>query len=64
MKISWLDNAVLIYGPRKAGTTLLDNLLDGNSELFVHPRELKIKHFINSIWPAQPNATENFVKMS
>jgi hypothetical protein len=36
------DRAVLIYGPRKAGTTLLQRLLDG-SDLYVYPTELKIK---------------------
>lgn len=39
----WIENAVLIYGPRKAGTTLFQNLLDGSRELFVYPAELKLK---------------------
>lgn len=38
---------VLIYGPRKSGTTLFQRLLDGGNELFVHPSETKIKYFIS-----------------
>jgi hypothetical protein len=37
---------VLIYGPRKSGTTLFQRLLDGTKEIFVHPDETKIKYFI------------------
>lgn len=36
---------ILLYGPRKGGTTLLQRLLDGGQEIFVHPRETKIKFF-------------------
>lgn len=40
----WLHNSpILIYGQRKAGTTLLQNLLDGG-EVFVYPTELKLKY--------------------
>jgi hypothetical protein len=46
--LSWLDNAVLVYGPRKAGTTLLQNLLDGTSDLAVYPAELKLKYFVKN----------------
>ncbi|MGE0212705.1 MAG: sulfotransferase [Parvibaculaceae bacterium] len=42
----WVENAVLVYGPRKAGTTLFQNLLDGGEELFVYPHELKLKYFV------------------
>ena len=44
----WLDNAVLVYGPRKAGTTLLQNLLDGTDALAVYPAELKLKYFVKN----------------
>lgn len=40
---SWLDNAVLIYAPRKSGSTMLQNLLDGGDQMFVYPTELKVK---------------------
>jgi hypothetical protein len=43
---AWLDRPVLVYGPRKAGTTLLQNLLDGTKELAVYPSELKLKYFV------------------
>ena len=43
------ENAVLIYGPRKAGTTLLQRLLDGSS-LYVYPTELKVKQFGKAVW--------------
>lgn len=39
----WIENAVLIYGPRKGGTTLFQNLLDGGEDVFVYPAELKLK---------------------
>lgn len=45
---TWLDNALLVYGPRKAGTTLLQNLLDGTSDLAVYPAELKLKYFVKN----------------
>lgn len=39
------ENAVLAYGPRKAGTTLLQNLLDSEA-ILVYPAELKLKYFV------------------
>ena len=41
---SWLDEAVLFYGSRKAGTTLLQHLMDGGNEMVVYPDEVKIKY--------------------
>lgn len=41
----WLERGVLVYGPRKGGTTLFQNLLDGTPELLVYPAELKLKFF-------------------
>lgn len=43
------ENAILIYGARKAGTTLLQRLIDG-SNLYVYPTELKIKQFTKATW--------------
>src|SRR5688572_4634084 len=43
---AWLERPVLIYGPRKSGTTLLLNLLDGGPDLFVFPGELKLKFLL------------------
>ena len=37
---------VLVYGPRKAGTTLLQSLLDGSPALLMIPGELKLKVFV------------------
>lgn len=48
MSATWLDNAVLVYGPRKAGTTLFQNLLDGTDALAVYPVELKLKYFVKN----------------
>lgn len=45
---SWVERGVLVYGPRKAGTTLLQNLLDGSDQLFVYPAELKLKWFVRA----------------
>lgn len=41
----WLEHGVLVYGPRKGGTTLFQNLLDGTPEMLVYPAELKLKFF-------------------
>jgi hypothetical protein len=37
---------VLVYGPRKAGTTLFQTLLDGGDQIFAYPAELKVKSFV------------------
>jgi hypothetical protein len=42
----WVERGVLVYGPRKAGTTLFQNLLDGGDQLFAYPAELKLKSFV------------------
>ncbi|MDF3074815.1 MAG: hypothetical protein K0S54_2482 [Alphaproteobacteria bacterium] len=47
LTVNWFENAVLVYGPRKAGTTLLHNLLDGSADLFVYPEELKLKRLVH-----------------
>ena len=39
----FLNNAVLVYGPRKSGTTLLQSLLDGGAQMLMLPGEAKIK---------------------
>ena len=50
---TWLgDQPVLLYGARKAGTTLLQNLCDGGDELFVYPTELKLKKLRKVLWSA------------
>lgn len=41
----WVDRGVLVFGPRKGGTTLFQNLLDGSDEILVYPNELKLKWF-------------------
>jgi len=43
---AWLEKAILIYGPRKAGTTLYQNLLDGTPGLAAYPVEMKLKFFV------------------
>lgn len=47
-RADWFENAVLVYGPRKSGTTLLHNLLDGGRDMFVYPEELKLKRLARS----------------
>lgn len=37
------SHAILLHGPRKSGTSLLHNLLDGGSQILMLPGELKIK---------------------
>ena len=47
----WLfSSPLLIYGPRKGGTTLLQNLHDGSPSIFVYPTELKLKYLGNMLW--------------
>jgi hypothetical protein len=60
----WTENAVLIYGPRKGGTTLLQNLHDGSNELFVYPTEMKLKFFLNTVWQNQPAAADLYSGLS
>ena len=43
----WVERGVLVYGPRKGGTTLFQHLLDGGDQVFVYPQELKVKWFIH-----------------
>jgi hypothetical protein len=52
------NTPVLIYGPRKGGTTLLQNLIDGSSSLLVRPLELKIKYIIQHNWDSIRDAQE------
>jgi hypothetical protein len=49
--MNWIDNPpLLIYGPRKSGTTLLQNLLDGGDQLLVFPTEMKLKYLKDVFW--------------
>ncbi len=52
----WTDRAVLLYGPRKSGTSLLLNLLDGGEEIVAFPREMKLKFFLTAVWPGGQGA--------
>lgn len=40
----FLERAVLLYGLRKAGTSLVHNLLDGGSQLLMLPGEIKVNY--------------------
>ncbi len=57
----WLDHGVLVYGPRKAGTTLFHTLLDGSPDLFVYPEELKLKRYARR---AETLTADEYVKDS
>jgi hypothetical protein len=46
----WCNNAILIYGPKKAGTTMLMNLLDGTDQVLVFPTEVKLKFMAAQSW--------------
>ena len=43
------ENIVLVYGPRKSGTTLLHNLLDGGGNVLVVPDEFKLKFILEKM---------------
>jgi len=53
---------LLVYGPRKAGTTLLQSLLDGGSSILMVPDELKLKYMVRSGWPMEKPAARWFVE--
>lgn len=54
---------VLVYGPRKAGTTLLQSLLDGGNSLLMLPEELKLKYITRPGWrQKQQNPARWFVQ--
>jgi hypothetical protein len=46
MSEDFSSRALLLYGPRKSGSSLLHNLLDGGSHLLMLPGELKIKPLV------------------
>ncbi len=58
----WVERGVLVYGPRKAGTTLFQNLLDGGDQVFAYPAELKLKSFVGK--PERGRDIENYFSRS
>lgn len=58
----FLSEPVLVYGPRKGGTTLLQNLLDGGSEMLMLPGELKLKVFVRKPGRAKTDLSGLFMK--
>lgn len=59
---AWVHRGVLMYGPRKGGTTLFQNLLDGGEHVFVYPTELKLKWF--AVRPGQQNDLDTYLERS
>jgi hypothetical protein len=57
------ENAILIYGPRKGGTTLLQRLVDGTT-IWVHPTELKIKYFSAARWHNTPELIAQYGRLN
>lgn len=56
---------MLLYGPRKAGTTLVLNLVDGSDELVVYPSEVKLKLLERVYWDGDVEASrETFYRGS
>lgn len=45
---AWTARPVLIYGPHKSGSTLLQRLLDGHASMWCYPAELKLKFFLRN----------------
>lgn len=58
----FLARPVLVYGPRKGGTTLLQSLLDGGQALLMLPDELKLKDMARPGWPWKQSAARRFVE--
>jgi hypothetical protein len=44
----WTSQSVLIYGPHKSGSTLLQRMLDGHPLAWCYPSELKIKFLLKA----------------
>lgn len=59
---TWKNNAILILGPRKSGTTLLRSLLDGGDQVLVRPGELKVKYFPNELWESPEMAKSQYYR--
>jgi hypothetical protein len=53
----WTENGILVFGPRKGGTTLFQHLLDGGDALLVYPEELKLKYFARQLLDMKSAAT-------
>ncbi len=60
----WTENPVLIYGPRKGGTTLVQNLMDGGNHMLVFPSEVKLKIFANELFYDKASATKTYFSHS
>jgi hypothetical protein len=45
---AWTVRPVLIYGPHKSGSTLMQRLLDGSDSIWCYPTELKLKFFLRN----------------
>lgn len=61
----WTNRPVLIYGPRKAGTTLALSLIDGIQDVLVCPSELKLKFLIRHVWRGERNRlAEDFLSLN
>lgn len=56
----WTRHAVLLYGPRKGGTTLVQNLLDGSDDLLVFPIEVKLKLLLRDLFSGGENALATY----
>jgi len=59
---TFMTRPVLVYGPRKAGTTLLQSLLDGGSSLLMLPDELKLKYITRTSWGKKQKPARWFVQ--
>ncbi len=53
----------MIFGPRKSGTTLLQNLVDGSDEALVWPGEFKIWRFAKAGVPRYPVALDDYRRL-
>jgi hypothetical protein len=60
----WIENGVLILGPRKSGTTVFQNLNDGGSQVIVYPAEIKINRFSKIIWENSTKSISKYFKAS
>ena len=57
----WTENPVLTDGPRKSGTTLMLDLLDGGDELLAYPADFKIKFHYDTLY-SPDSCREQYLK--
>ena len=62
--LEWTNHPVLIYGPRKSGTTMLQKLHDGGEHLLCFPDETKLKRLIREPDPISSFSSKTYYSLN